>query len=61
MKPPPKEDRMRNLSLVFGEFGNLYELFLPSVRNFPTNGIIWEEEAQDQHDFEKEQLIEERV
>lgn len=42
---------------MFGEFNHYYEILLPTVRNFPTNGVIWEVDVPD---GEKEKLIEEK-
>jgi hypothetical protein len=54
-KPSPS-DTLKNLRVVFGDFEHMYEIFLPSVRNFPINGVIWEEEVV-VDDGEKEKLM----
>jgi hypothetical protein len=36
------ESIKHNLQEIFGEFDYLYEMYLPSVRNLMSNGVIWE-------------------
>ena len=35
----------RNLRTVFGNFTYLWQIFLPSLRDLPSNGIIWDVEV----------------
>jgi hypothetical protein len=32
----------RNFALVFGNYTHFWQIFLPSLRELPSNGIIWD-------------------
>ncbi|CAD8103009.1 unnamed protein product [Paramecium primaurelia] len=36
-----KEEIIENLKQVFGDFKYIFQIFLPSFRQLPSNGIIW--------------------
>jgi hypothetical protein len=36
-----RRDYKANLTVVFGDFKHFYEIFLPSVGELTSNGVIW--------------------